>query len=68
MYLRHGGVSPNYYLILGVAMCAYQLVDIFRPDKITNLLYVEDGHHFICHRKEKKWDGKNKPLHPSLNM
>lgn len=38
-------------------MCAYQFIDIFGPDKITDLSYVKDEHYYICYTKEKKkWE------------
>lgn len=37
LYLGHGRISPNYYLILGVTVGTDKLIDIFRPHKIAYL-------------------------------
>ena len=35
--LLHTGITPNIYLILAIAVCAHELVDVFSEHQVTDL-------------------------------
>ena len=41
LYLWHGRIPPNNYLVLRVSMCADKFIDILGPHKIAYLTYVQ---------------------------